>query len=131
MRNIWFCIPLSILYLLILLINNYYFHSSNFKESVNSLLISHFYMISVISLIFFTIGLISFLKKRQSIVAKKFFSLTSVFGIAILTSLLSSYDINIFKAIEVSSIFILSYLLISFFSNFPVSTKPKYVKIFN
>lgn len=30
-----------------------------------------------------------------------------------------------------SSIFILSYLLISFFSNFPVSTKPKYVKIFN
>ncbi len=131
MRNIWFCIPLSILYLLILLINNYYFHSSNFKESVNSLLISHFYMISVISLIFFTIGLISFLKKRQSIVAKKFFSLTSVFGIAILTSLLSSYDINIFKAIEVSSIFMLSYLLISFFSNFPVSTKPKYVKIFN
>lgn len=60
MRNIGFCIPLSILYLLILLMNNYYFHSSNFKESVNSLLISHFYMISVISLIFFTIGLISF-----------------------------------------------------------------------
>lgn len=130
MRNIWFCIPLSILYLLILFMNNYYFHSSNFKESVNSLLVSHFYMINFISLIFFTIGLISFLKKRQSIVAKKFFSLTSVFGITILTSLLSSYDINVFKAIEVSSIFLISYLLISFFSNFPVSTKPKYVKIF-
>ncbi|MBD8114228.1 sensor histidine kinase (plasmid) [Priestia aryabhattai] len=128
-HNLLICLPLGTLYIIIFMANGYYLYLSDFRRFVDSATLNSFYVTSVISLIFFSIGLFSFFKKQKSIVIKNFFLLTSVSGIAISTSVLSSQDIPVFKTIEIISVFMLSYLLLSFFAHFPVSTKPNYVKI--
>ena len=109
-----------------LLFDQYIYEKIHFIISINH---NSFYIMICTSILLFLMGLVTYLKKRTSMITKNFFLLSIFLSFIAPLLLLSYYEVLYFRIIEILIISIIPYLLIKFSSIFPVYTKPEYTNI--